>query len=235
MRTAKTLISMGRCPGWSESSLGAQPHCWFWHVTAHMTNGKTIVFDLCGNYSSCFWCPNFRIFTVILTLLERPSLVSGRVLLFQSSVLHPPLSGTLVKGFFTGNICQWVLLKINMSLVMRKRVFGSFRSGQTQNWPAQLQKLGWGLKFWLQKLEILHYLGSKNKGADQTAPMRRLICAFVVRIWHKTHFLMAWLKYILQDKSSARSTFMPWSSKNFTTNKQILYRNVICNHCPLLR
>ena len=34
-------------------------------------------------------------------------------------------------------------------------------------------------------------LGSENKGADQTARMRRLICAFVVCIWHKTRFLMA--------------------------------------------
>ena len=25
--------------------------------------------------------------------------------------------------------------------------------------------------------------------------MRRLICAFAVRIWHKTHFLMAWLNF----------------------------------------
>ena len=32
-----------------------------------------------------------------------------------------------------------------------------------------------------------------NKGADQTARMRRLICTFVVRVWHKTHFLMAQL------------------------------------------
>ena len=28
-RKAKTLIRLGGCPGWSESSLGAQPHCWF--------------------------------------------------------------------------------------------------------------------------------------------------------------------------------------------------------------
>ena len=35
--------------------------------------------------------------------------------------------------------------------------------------------------------------GANNKGADQTARMRRLICAFVVRIWHKTHFRMTWL------------------------------------------
>ena len=32
--------------------------------------------------------------------------------------------------------------------------------------------------------------GSNNKDADQTARMRRLICVFVVRIRHKTGFLM---------------------------------------------
>ena len=31
MRTAKTLNRLGGCPGWSESSLGAQPHYWFCH------------------------------------------------------------------------------------------------------------------------------------------------------------------------------------------------------------
>ena len=36
MRTAKTLIRLGGCPGWSESSLGAQPHCWFCHVAAQL-------------------------------------------------------------------------------------------------------------------------------------------------------------------------------------------------------
>ena len=35
-RTAKTLIRLGRCPGWSESSLGAHSFCWFCHVTAHL-------------------------------------------------------------------------------------------------------------------------------------------------------------------------------------------------------
>ena len=33
--TAKTLIRLGRCPGWSESSLGAHSFCWFCHVVAH--------------------------------------------------------------------------------------------------------------------------------------------------------------------------------------------------------
>ena len=37
MRTAKPLIRLGGCPGWSESSLGAQPLCWFCRAAAHMT------------------------------------------------------------------------------------------------------------------------------------------------------------------------------------------------------
>ena len=36
MRTVKTLIRLGGCPGWSESSLGAQSFCWFCHVMAHL-------------------------------------------------------------------------------------------------------------------------------------------------------------------------------------------------------
>ena len=33
-RTAKTLIRLGRCPGWSESLLGPQSFCWLCHVMA---------------------------------------------------------------------------------------------------------------------------------------------------------------------------------------------------------
>ena len=36
MRTAKTLIRLGGCPGWSESSLGAQSFCWFCHEVTQM-------------------------------------------------------------------------------------------------------------------------------------------------------------------------------------------------------
>ena len=36
MRTAKTLIRLGGCPGWSESSLGAHSFCLFCHVAAHI-------------------------------------------------------------------------------------------------------------------------------------------------------------------------------------------------------
>ena len=36
MRTANTLIRLGGCPGWSESSMGAQPHFWFCHEAAQL-------------------------------------------------------------------------------------------------------------------------------------------------------------------------------------------------------
>ena len=36
LRAQQRLIRLGGCPGCSESSLGAQPFCWFWHVAAHM-------------------------------------------------------------------------------------------------------------------------------------------------------------------------------------------------------
>ena len=36
MRTAKTLIRLGGCPGWSESLQGAHSFCSFCHVMAHM-------------------------------------------------------------------------------------------------------------------------------------------------------------------------------------------------------
>ena len=32
----RRLIRLGRYPGWSESSLGAEPLCWFCHEMAHM-------------------------------------------------------------------------------------------------------------------------------------------------------------------------------------------------------
>ena len=56
-----------------------------------------------------------------------------------------------------------------------------FPTRSDSNWPAQLQKLAWGLKFLLQKLEKLHYLGSEQQRrrsacADAQADLR-LCCS----------------------------------------------------------
>ena len=44
-----------------------------------------------------------------------------------------------------------------------KTCLREFLTRSDSNWLAQLQKLAWGLKFWLQKLETLHYLGSEQQ------------------------------------------------------------------------
>ena len=49
MRTAKTPIRLGGCPGLSESSLGAQSLCWFCHVAAHMY----LMLNLCFTLAQC--------------------------------------------------------------------------------------------------------------------------------------------------------------------------------------
>ena len=45
MRTAETLIRLGGCPGWFESSLGAHSFCWFCHVAAQITFYKTMKYE----------------------------------------------------------------------------------------------------------------------------------------------------------------------------------------------
>ena len=47
-RTAKTLIRLDGCPGWSESSLGAHSFCWFWHVAAHIAFCMSILANILG-------------------------------------------------------------------------------------------------------------------------------------------------------------------------------------------
>ena len=54
MLTAKTLIRLGGCPGWSESLLGAHSFCWFCHIPAHkcfLLNSKQVLTKICAVWS----------------------------------------------------------------------------------------------------------------------------------------------------------------------------------------
>ena len=44
-RTAKTLIRLGGCLGWSESLLGAHSFCWFCHEAAQVVNTRSLISD----------------------------------------------------------------------------------------------------------------------------------------------------------------------------------------------
>ena len=78
----------------------------------------------------------------------------------------------------------------------KKTCLRCFRPGKTQtgllSWWDQLES--WN--FWYSKCRYYPIYIVNNKGADQTAWMRRLMCTFVVCIWHKIGFLMTRLSCI---------------------------------------
>ena len=78
---------------------------------------------------------------------------------------------------------------MRMSHIMTKPVYGGFRPGKTQTGLFSNRDKLESQNFGFSKDKVLHYLAMNNKGADQTVRVRRLICVFDVRIWHKTNFL----------------------------------------------
>ena len=76
-----------------------------------------------------------------------------------------------------------------MSHIMRKPVFTGFRPGKTQTSLLSYRDKPETWNFGFARIGItLSLKAANNKGTDQTARMRRLICAFVVRIRHKQVF-----------------------------------------------
>ena len=84
-----------------------------------------------------------------------------------------------------------------LSLLTRKYVFGGLDPVRLKPACSTTETRLKSSNFGFCKYMYYTILTASNKGADQTVWMRRLICAFVVRIWHKTGFLMIWLTYHL--------------------------------------
>ena len=76
---------------------------------------------------------------------------------------------------------RWASLRQHLSL--------GFQTKWDSNQPAQLQRLARKMKFRCSKLRYGTFQNGNNKGAGQTARMRRLVCACVVRKPPKTGFL----------------------------------------------
>ena len=81
-------------------------------------------------------------------------------------------------------------LSNNMSHVAKKIVFGGQRPGNTQTGLLSYRDKSYTLNFDFSKDSYYTIYAWNNKGADQIARMRRLICTFVIRIRHKTAFPM---------------------------------------------
>ena len=74
----------------------------------------------------------------------------------------------------------------HMSFVARKPVFGICDKVRLK--PACSATETWSWNSGYNKYGYYTIQAANNKGADQTARMRRLICTFVVRIWQKQVF-----------------------------------------------
>ena len=67
------------------------------------------------------------------------------------------------------------------------------------NRDAQAQKMAYGWKFWLYKVEKLYYPSSENKGADQLRSYCEADLAFVFAYANDVGFLMMRLKYFIEE------------------------------------
>ena len=134
MQTAKTLIRLGGCPGWSESSLGTQPFCWFCHVVAQISLASAASWDLpriacgmvvitrsrlviCSGYSVFFhllWPQNASIQTsYFLTSVS----ISLWLLVFDKCTFEGPLSTFYVNIFRLFWVVEIKQYKNNFSTV----------------------------------------------------------------------------------------------------------------------
>ena len=114
MRTAKTLIRLGGCPGWSESSLGTQSFCWFCHEAAHFrhkmekTGSKPATSYTFNKTAPCFpkegpfWklIDPFKMYTLWIHCLDFISSLCSRspddIDIFAGALSEQPVFGGLV-------------------------------------------------------------------------------------------------------------------------------------------
>ena len=71
----------------------------------------------------------------------------------------------------------------------RENLSSGFPSKRVSNRSPQLHRLARKLKFYGIRGQIWYFPKANNIGADQTARMRRLVCAYVIRKPQKTGFL----------------------------------------------
>ena len=145
---------------------------------------NTLPFPLIQEVSDKCLCVNVPNSTTYMYVCEQPlacaNLCAKKNVVISLSGTTDCLQSYRIVHFFSSLVTKWASSRENRSL--------GFPTRCDSNRPAQPQKLARGLKFPIYKLEVLYYLGSENKGADQTVPMHRLICSFVVHIWLKQVF-----------------------------------------------
>ena len=98
---------------------------------------------------------------------------------------------------------------------MKKRGFWGLRPGKIQTGLFSFRSLLESWNFGFSKYRYNTIYAVNNKGTDQTVGMRRLICTFVVRMWHKAGFLITWLRRFSKWKhTSAKFLVYPTDNDN---------------------
>ena len=78
-RTAKTVIRLGECPGWSESLLGAHSFCWFCYVMAQFIvilahRGKMYCTDVLSSFGTFVLSDWVKVQFLLFSLVKTNSL-----------------------------------------------------------------------------------------------------------------------------------------------------------------
>ena len=116
---------------------------------------------------------------------------------------------------------------IRMGLPKRKSVF----ERKMHRFVFIAQNLIWAFALHSYMPQYRMSLLADSEGPDQTARMRRLIWAFIVRRCLKTRFLMAWFLSYLHFSASLQQSKIPAeinnsafkmdNTKNITNNKRV--------------
>ena len=99
--------------------------------------------------------------------------------IFQSVTIH---------NYTANNWSQWSARSTVYEPHHEKTFLRGLLPGKTKTGLLSYRSKLESWNFGYSKLRYYSIHAVKNKSADQTAQMHRLICAFVVRIWHKQVF-----------------------------------------------
>ena len=196
---------MGGCPDWSQSSLGAHSLCCFVtrRLISHIklpprkvppTFYKSLYAVRKENHRGI--CSARMVpMTKISANGSSPIMEGSRLFLISKPSDKTSDTQAHRSCCWSLNIAQLrfscYIDILQLSHAMRKPVFAGFMT--RRNWPSQLQRLARVLKFWIEQVYVLYYLGSENKGCAGWS-----VHGFV-RIRHKLVFSCRGSHYCFPD------------------------------------
>ena len=168
-----TQICLDICPVWSVFAVRSMPRliCAFAGCTGHFVGALMLWLILWSSLTDASWRPIFPIVTPpVKNTQESQDLTNMKSDFEYLQKQHVTM--VHMNNYYT-------------SPVKRKCVFGNLSPGNIQT---SLLSYRDKLESWILDLEARDIVLSKERRTKALISLRRLICAFVLRICHKTHF-----------------------------------------------